>query len=141
MISKNKLILVKEQEFKYNIKVKSNIDTINFLENILKLQEEPEEVFVCITLDTKNNINGFFEIARGEINYCYISMQSLFKRILISNCNKFIIAHNHPSGDNKESLDDIKVTRKINEIANILELQLLDSLIIADNSKSIINLI
>ena len=141
MISKNKLILVKEQEFNYNITLKSNIDAIDFLKNVLKLQEEPEEVFVCITLDNRNNINGFFEIARGGINFCNISIQSLFKRILISNCNKFIVAHNHPSGDNKESLDDIKATKKINEVANILELQLLDSLIIADNSKSIMNLI
>lgn len=141
MISKNKLILVKEQELNYNIQVKSNIDTINFLENILKLQEEPEEVFICITLDTKNTINGYFEIARGGINFCNISIQNLFKRILISNCNKFIVAHNHPSGDNTESKEDIITTRKIEEIANILGLQLLDSLIVADTSKSIMNLI
>lgn len=141
MISKNKLILVKEQEFDYNIKVKSNIDTINFLENVLKLQEEPEEVFVCITLDTKNNINGYFEIARGGINFCNISIQNLFKRILISNCNKFIVAHNHPSGDSTESKEDIATTRKIEEISNVLGLQLLDSLIVADTSKSIMNLI
>ncbi len=141
MISKNKLILVKEQELNYNIQVKSNIDTINFLENILKLQEEPEEVFICITLDTKNTINGYFEIARGGINFCNISIQNLFKRILISNCNKFIVAHNHPSGDNAESKEDIITTRKIEEISNILGLQLLDSLIVADTSKSIMNLI
>lgn len=74
MICKNKLVLVKEQEFEYDIKVKSNIDTIEFLENIVKLQEEPEEVFICITLDTKNNINGYFEIARGGVNFCNISI-------------------------------------------------------------------
>ena len=137
MICKNRLILVKEQEFNYDIKVKSNIDTIEFLENIIKLQEEPEEVFLCITLDNKNNINGYFEIARGGINFCNISIQNIFKRILISNCNKFIIAHNHPSGDTTASQEDIKTTRNIHEISNILGLQLLDSVIIGDNSKSI----
>lgn len=60
MISKNKLILVKEQEFDYDIEVKNNIDVINFLENIIKLQEEPEEVFICITLDTKKQYKWVF---------------------------------------------------------------------------------
>lgn len=32
MISKNRLILVKEQEFDYDVKVTSNVDTIEFLE-------------------------------------------------------------------------------------------------------------
>lgn len=138
MISKNKSILVKEQEFEYDIKVKSNIDTIEFLENIIKLQEEPEEVFICITLDNKNNINGYFEIARGGLNFCNISIQNVFKRILISNCSKFIIAHNHPSGDTTASQEDLQTTRKIMEISNILGLHLLDSVIVGDNSKSII---
>lgn len=70
-----------------------------------------------------------------------MSTQSLFKRVLISNCNKFIIAHNHPSGNNTESREDIKATKKICEIANFLGLQMLDSLIVADKSKSIMNLI
>ena len=41
MISKNRLILVKEQEFDYDVKVTSNVDTIEFLEkNKAKMNEK-----------------------------------------------------------------------------------------------------
>ncbi len=141
MISKNKLMLVKEKEFDYEVKVKTNIDTIDFLENVIKLQQECEEVFVCITLDNQNNINAYFEIARGGISFCNITMSSIFKRVLLSNCEKFIIAHNHPSGNCAASQVDIETTRKILKTANLLGLQMIDSLIIGDNSQSIIKLI
>ena len=45
-----------------------------------------------------------------------------------------IVAHNHPSGNLKPSSEDIKITKQIEEAGKILNIQLLDHLIITQNS-------
>ncbi len=44
-----------------------------------------------------------------------------------------IVAHNHPSGNLNPSESDIKITTKIKEAGNLLDIQLLDHLIIYDS--------
>jgi len=46
--------------------------------------------------------------------------------------NKFILVHNHPSGDATPSIKDIELTKRIEEAAKLLELQLLDHIVIGD---------
>lgn len=41
-----------------------------------------------------------------------------------------IICHNHPCGNLQPSESDIKITRKIKESGNLMDIQLLDHLII-----------
>ena len=45
---------------------------------------------------------------------------------------RFILVHNHPSGDATPSIEDIQITNKIEEGAKLLELQFLDHIIIGD---------
>jgi DNA repair protein RadC len=44
-----------------------------------------------------------------------------------------IVVHNHPSGNLNPSESDIKITTKIKEAGNLLDIQLLDHLIIYDS--------
>jgi DNA repair protein RadC len=41
-----------------------------------------------------------------------------------------IIAHNHPSGDPTPSPEDVRVTRQIVEVGNLVDIEVLDHLII-----------
>ena len=43
-----------------------------------------------------------------------------------------ILAHNHPSGNLSPSDADLKITKKIKEAAQMLDLSLLDHLILSD---------
>ena len=43
-----------------------------------------------------------------------------------------ILLHNHPSGDPTPSREDIRVTRKILEAGEMLEIRLADHLVIGD---------
>ena len=47
---------------------------------------------------------------------------------------KFIIIHNHPSGDPTPSKADIKVTKEIYEAGKILGVNLTDHIVIGDNT-------
>ena len=69
-IVKNKLILVKEQEFEYKEKIRCMEDLIDFIKDVIKIEQEPEEVLYLITLSNANQIHSFMEVARGTINCC-----------------------------------------------------------------------
>lgn len=134
-VLKNRLIMIKEQSFEYNQKLSSSIDTTNFIRNIIKLQQEPEEVLILIGMDCKNNIIGFVEVSRGTIGISQTTGREIFKRAVLMNCSKIILTHNHPSGDPTPSIVDIKMTNDIEKIAKYLDIQLLDHIVIGDNEN------
>ena len=134
-VYKNKLILKKEKAFYYNKKLSSSNDAINFIRNILRLYEEPEEVLYVIGLDTKLNVNSFIEVARGELSLLTTTGREIFKRVILMNCNKIILTHNHPSGDVKPSKKDLEFTKKMSEISNLLSIELIDHIIIGENEN------
>ncbi len=54
----------------------------------------------------------------------------MFKAIILANAAAFIVAHNHPSGDPAPSRDDIEITRRLKEAAEILGVRFLDHIVI-----------
>lgn len=137
-ISKQKLLLVKENEFEYNQKINSPVELFNFIVNVLKINNEPQEIVYLLSLNTKNQLISFTELARGGLNMCNITPSEVFKNVLLSNSNKFILVHNHPSGDPTPSKSDIEITKRIIEASKIMGLEFLDHLVICDNKyKSI----
>lgn len=129
-ISRQKLQLIKEQDFEYNEKITGTVDLVKFIRQVLKIQNEPQEVTYILTLNNKNRLVSFLEVARGGLDWCNLSMCEIFKSVLLSNSKKFILIHNHPSGDATPSPNDIQVTEDIKEGAEILQLQFVDHLII-----------
>lgn len=137
-ITRQKLLLVKEQEFKYNQKICSTSDLVDFIMNVLNINNEAQEVVYLLSLNSKNQLVSFTEIARGGLNMCNISQNEIFKNVLLSNCNKFILVHNHPTGDPTPSKKDIEFTKQILKSSKILNIEFLDHLVIGDNEyKSI----
>ena len=132
-ITKQKLLLVKEQEFEYNQRICSTLHLVDFIKNVLKINNEPQEVLYLLSLNSKNQLVSFSELARGSINACNISQNEIFKNVLIGNSNRFILIHNHPSGDPTPSKNDIDFTKKIIKSSRIMGIEFLDHLIIGDN--------
>lgn len=60
----------------------------------------------------------------------------------MSNSVKFILIHNHPSGDATPSPSDIELTKEILKGAEILRLNFLDHIVIGNNDyKSIMEIL
>lgn len=70
----------------------------------------------------------------GGISKCDVDNKILFKRLLMAGASRFIIVHNHPGGKCKPSEYDKRLTDKIKEGSEILDLELLDHIIIADDN-------
>ena len=59
-----------------------------------------------------------------------ITMQ-FYQRLLLSNSTSFVIIHNHPSGDTTPSKKDIDSSKKLKELAKLMNIDFLDSLIVS----------
>ena len=132
-----RLQVVKEEEFPYSCKatINSPEDIRDLLTKHMEIHLEAEEVFIMVTVDTKNRVTGIFEVARGHLSACLVHPREVFKRALLMNASSIFVAHNHPSGDVTPSGDDKAITKRLKDAGEILGVSLLDSLIIGDKPE------
>ncbi len=115
---------------------KPQISSSNDAYQILKfhLAELRTEEFWAIFLNQSNKVIHISQLTQGGINQSIVDIRILFKNALDHFATGIIVAHNHPSGNLKPSSEDIHITKKIKEAGNLMNIQLLDHLIITQNS-------
>ena len=70
-------------------------------------------------------------IAKGGIDNVLVDHRLIFQRALALNATKIILAHNHPSQQLKASQADIKLTQRVKNSGELLNIKLIDHIIIA----------
>lgn len=75
-------------------------------------------------------------IFRGTVDACLIHPRDVFRFACRTNASGLIIAHNHPSGDSRPSEQDLLMTRRLVEAADLFEIPILDHLILVDGGYS-----
>ena len=73
-------------------------------------------------------------VSIGTINQTIAMPREVFRKAVTLNAASIILAHNHPSGDIRPSLDDLQLTRRMKEAGQILGINVLDHFIIGHNS-------
>lgn len=132
--NKVSLRLVCEKTCEYNPTIiHTSADVVKFIDDLEDIRNHTEERIYCVAMNTKNKIIGFSQIAQGSINTCSLDIKELFKTILLCNASKFILIHNHPSGDSTPSKNDYQMTEKIKEASKIMGIEFLDHIVIAQN--------
>lgn len=99
-----------------------------------EIGNESQEVLVLVCLNTKNKIISYSVVARGALNQSIAHPRDIFQRALLSNSARIIVAHNHPSGVLEPSKNDITFTERVKNAGEILGIELLDHLIVSENS-------
>lgn len=97
-----------------------------FPEETIHLQES----FVVLYLNQANRVIGVYKMSKGGITGTVADNRLILATALKIVSTSFIIAHNHPSGNNKPSAQDIQLTSKVKEAARLLDIQLIDHLIV-----------
>lgn len=140
-ISLFNLKIIKEKEIDYTTGLNKRVTQPSVIFNIaingLEIHEQAEESFYIFTLDTKNQINGIFEVSRGSLNASIVHPREVFKRAIMQNANSIILMHNHPSGDPAPSQEDINTTNRLIDAGNILGIKVLDHIVIGDEENYI----
>jgi DNA repair protein RadC len=91
---------------------------------------ENKEHFVMLSLDARNNLIKISDISVGSLNANIVHPREVFKEAIQSSAAQIIIAHNHPSGNPEASPEDVALTRRLEEAAKILSIELLDHIIV-----------
>lgn len=110
------------------IKIKSPQDVYNLVRADMA-SKQTEEVKVVI-LDNKNYVKSVVTVSRGATNKTAVSAKEILSEPIKQLASGIVLVHNHPSGDTTPSRQDILLTRKINDYANIFEITLCDHVII-----------
>jgi DNA repair protein RadC len=92
------------------------------------------EHFKTILLNIKNHVISIEDISIGSLNSSIVHPREVFKPAIRRSSASIILVHNHPSGDPTPSKEDIEVTSKLVEAGKILGINVLDHVIIGDNS-------
>ena len=120
--------------------MEDNSIIINSPEDAVKvvsfLKDKKREYLVAIYLTARKKLITTKIISIGTLTANLIHPRELFKPALEHNAASIIIAHNHPSGDQKPSTEDINVTKQLKKAGQILGIDLIDHLIITKNNFS-----
>lgn len=120
------------------IQIKTPDDVARLLMNELRF--EKREIVKLLILNNKNLVLKILDIAIGTGNFATLNVREILSEVIKTNAPRMILAHNHPSGDERPSRADFQATIKIAEAAKILNIQLLDHIVIGNmRYESIMN--
>jgi DNA repair protein RadC len=120
------------QEIPEKPQISSSKDAYQILK--LHLADLRTEEFWAVFLNQSNKVIHLAQLTQGGINQSIVDIRIVFKTALEHFATGIIISHNHPSGNLKPSTEDIDITKKVKEAGNLMNIQLLDHLIITQNS-------
>ncbi|MCG9966993.1 DNA repair protein RadC [Pelotomaculum terephthalicicum JT] len=91
------------------------------------------EHFRALLLNTRNQVIADDEVSIGTLNTSSVHPRELFRNAIKKSAASLILVHNHPSGDDTPSKEDLDVTRRLSEAGRIIGIEVLDHIIIGDN--------
>ena len=94
-------------------------------------RESKQEEFWIVTLNTKNEPIDCHQITVGTLRNSLVHPREVFRPAIRDAANAILALHNHPSGDATPSDQDISVTERLEQSAEIIGIPLIDHIVIA----------
>lgn len=100
----------------------------------------PKEQLRGLYLNSRYQLIHDEIISIGSVTANIVHPREVFRPALEYNASAVILAHNHPSGDSTPSAEDRAITKQLVAAAEMIGIELLDHIVISDNSyTSILN--
>lgn len=112
------------------VQIKCSKDVADIFQPILS--DLMHEEFWILFLNRSNRVISRMKLSQGGISGTVTDVRMAMKKAVECLASGIIVCHNHPSGNLNPSESDSKITQKIKEAGNLLDIQLLDHLIISD---------
>lgn len=95
---------------------------------------EAREEFVILYLNRSNRVIGYYKAFQGGVTSVVCDPKLILSMALKSLASSIVLAHNHPSGKLIPSDQDIRLTQRVKQAGQHVDVELLDHLILtADN--------
>lgn len=113
-------------------KIHSSRDVFNhFYPKLCDLNHE--ESWVLLT-DRANHVLDLVQVGRGGISATTVDIRLILREALKHYASGIFLAHNHPSGTCDASSEDMRITYKLKDAAQYMDIRLLDHIIVCGNS-------
>jgi DNA repair protein RadC len=110
-------------------KIKSSADLFDLFEPVLF--DLPHEEFWIGLLNGANKVIEIKRLTQGGSKQTVVDVPMLLKMALEKSAQAVVVAHNHPSGQNRPSHEDEQITRRIKSGCEAIGISLIDHIIIA----------
>jgi DNA repair protein RadC len=90
-----------------------------------------QEEFWIVTLDTKNQVKNKHRVTVGTLRNSLVHPREVFRPAIHDAAHSIVAVHNHPSGDPTPSDQDISVTERLEQAAEIIGIPLIDHIVVA----------
>ena len=113
-------------------KISSSIDVFEYFSGILS--DSNYESFYILMLNRANKVIREIQISEGGLSGTVADPKKIFKMALEQNASAIILCHNHPSGNINPSDADIKLTHKLKNAGEMLDLPVIDHIILGEEN-------
>jgi DNA repair protein RadC len=110
--------------------IRSPKDVFNLLSEELRYLQK--EHFVCLFLNTKNQVIARETLSIGSLNASIVHPREVFREAIRRSSASLVCVHNHPSGDPTPSPEDVQITRRLADAGKLIGIDVLDHVIIGD---------
>lgn len=97
------------------------------------LLDQPLEQFWIVLLNRANEVIKPHCVSQGGVAGTVADPKTIFKAALDKLASSIILVHNHPSGNLTPSEADIRLTQKLKDAGQVLDLPVLDHMIFTDH--------
>ncbi len=112
--------------------IQSSNDVFEIFQPILA--DIPHEEFWVLLLNRSNRILEKLRVSQGGVSGTVIDIRLILKPAIEKLASSIILCHNHPSGNNKPSGNDISITEKAKEAAKLMDIAVLDHIIVCEKN-------
>ncbi|MBK5968746.1 MULTISPECIES: RadC family protein [Thiorhodovibrio] len=98
----------------------------------MRLRGYPYEVFAGLFLDNRHRVLEYQELFRGTIDGASVHPREVVRAAMNCNAAAVIFAHNHPSGVAEPSQADIRITERLRNALDYVDVRVLDHIIIGE---------
>lgn len=92
--------------------------------------EPDKECVVVFCLDARLRPFSWHRVSLGSVSETSAHPREVLRPVIASAAHSFLMMHNHPSGDPAPSEDDIRITRRMIEAAELMQVRLMDHVIV-----------
>jgi len=109
--------------------LKTPQDILPFCQDILGLDQEG--LFV-VALKANNTVIERRLITFGILDASLAHPREVFRYAIVRNTAKIVLVHNHPSGNNQPSVEDLRITKQLIQAGTVIGIRVIDHLILGD---------
>ncbi|MGS0639227.1 RadC family protein, partial [Citrobacter sp. VF227] len=100
----------------------------------LQLASQEREEFVVLFLDNQHRLIAHETLFTGTLSHTEVHPREVVKSALKHNCAAVIVAHSHPSGLAEPSQADRRLTERLKQALDLVDIRLLDHLVVGGMS-------